>query len=49
MNGTERAIDAAMLSLLPNMPSSSAQYAVKGFTPMRAMSTPPTMNDSRSA
>ena len=47
MNGTERAIEPAMRSGLPNMPRSSAQYASNGLTPMSAIRTPPTMNDSR--
>ena len=49
MNGTARATEAATLSGLPTMPRTRAQYASNGLTPIRAMSTPPTMNDNKMA
>ena len=49
MKGVDLPRDAAIASLPPNMPRSSAQYAVIGFSPTSRMITPPTANASRIA
>ena len=47
MNGVDRPSEAATRSELPNMPRSSAQYAVSGFSPTSRITMLPTARASR--